>query len=349
MGSSRSRRRETRVEYWPAFVDVLTNLLLVFIFLLTIFAVVQFFLSRELSGRNTMLDQLRNQIAELADALAMGRTENLDLNATLAALQANLATAADERNRLAGLLVERDAAAAAAAAAAAGAGGQVAILTTDLANQQQLTARALTQVEILNQQIAALRLQLVAIEEALGIAEAARVENALVIEDLGARLNVALQERVAELSRYRSDFFGRLRDILGNRDDITIVGDRFVFQSEVLFAVGSAVLNAEGRAQIVTLAAAIRQLETEIPADIHWVLQVNGHTDTQPMRPGGAFGSNWALSTARALSVVELLQAEGVSPNRLAAAGFGEYQPLEIGNTPDIFARNRRIELKLTE
>lgn len=337
-----ARRRERGMDYWPAFVDVLTNLLLVFIFLLSIFALIQFFLSQEITGRDTLLDQLRTQIDGLANALAMERTTTFDLTGTIAALTQNVTVAEAERDRLQGVV-------AAANAQAAAAGGQVTTLTTELTAQQQITAQALNQIEILNAQIATLNAQLARVEAALGIAETNVAANRVIIEDLGTRLNLALAERVENLERYRSDFFGRLREILGNREDITIVGDRFVFQSEVLFAVGSAEVNVLGRQQLVTLAAAIRQLETEIPEEIPWVLQVNGHTDAQPMGAGGIFASNWELSTARALSVVEILQAEGVSPNRLAAAGFGEYQPLVEGNTPAAFDQNRRIELKLTE
>lgn len=337
-----ARRRDNRPDIWPGFVDVLSTLLLVFVFLLSIFALVQFFLSQELSGRDTLLDQLRTQIEELGEALAMERTQSIDLADTLALLETNLAENEDERGRLADLL-------AAQRVEAEGAGGQIITLEGELDEQQQLTQDALLQVEILNAQLNALRLQLAAIEEALGVAEVQDAANQLVIEDLGARLNLALQERVEELSRYRSDFFGRLREILGDRDDIRIVGDRFVFQSEVLFAVGADEINPAGSDQLVALATAIRQLETEIPDDIAWVLQVNGHTDAQPIRPGGQFASNWELSAARAISVVQLLIDEGVLPEHLVAAGYGEFAPLEEGDTPEIYAGNRRIELKLTE
>lgn len=342
MAYARARRRDSRTDIWPGFVDVLSTLLLVFIFLLSIFALVQFFLSQEISGRDTLLNQLRTQIEELGEALAMERTQNINLADTIALLETNLADAEGDRARLAELL-------AAELAAAEEAGGRVATLEGALTEQEQLTQDALLEVEILNAQLAALRLQLTAIEEALDIAEANEAANQIVIEDLGARLNLALQERVEELSRYRSDFFGRLREILGDREDIRIVGDRFVFQSEVLFAVGDDEINVEGRDQLVALAAAIRQLETEIPEDIAWVLQVNGHTDAQPIRPGGQFASNWELSAARAISVVQLLIEEGVSPDHLVAAGYGEFAPLEEGDTPEVYARNRRIELKLTE
>lgn len=340
--AARSRRRNTGQDIWPGFVDVLSTLLLVFVFLLSIFALVQFFLSREISGRDTLLDQLRSQIEELGQALAMERNNSFDLSSTIELLQSNLATAEGERDQLVGLLADQT-------AAADDAGNQVIALQSQLDDEQELTQRAMSQVEILNAQIAALRAQLAAIEDALDVAEAQDVQNQLVIEDLSQRLNLALLDRVEELSSYRSDFFGRLREILGDREDIRIVGDRFVFQSEVLFAVGDDEINEEGRSQLVALATAIRQLETEIPDDIAWVLQVNGHTDALPIRPGGEFASNWELSAARAISVVELLIEEGVSPEHLVAAGYGEFQPLEEGDTPEVYARNRRIELKLTE
>ena len=169
------------------------------------------------------------------------------------------------------------------------------------------------------------------------------------IADLGRRLNVALAQRVQELSRYRSDFFGRLRQILGDRPDIRIVGDRFVFQSEVLFATGSADINDQGKVELNKVASAIIDLAKEIPDDIPWVLQINGHTDKQPISGGGRFKSNWELSAARAISVVEYFISQGIPPDRLVAAGYGEYQPLVDGDTPDVYAQNRRIELKLTE
>ena len=161
---------------------------------------------------------------------------------------------------------------------------------------------------------------------------------------------MALAQRVQELSRYRSDFFGRLREILGDRPDIRVVGDRFVFQSEVLFATGSDEINAEGDVELDKLADAIAELQTEIPDDIPWVLQVNGHTDKRPITgSAGRFQSNWDLSAARAISVVRFLVDKGIPPDHLVAAGYGEFQPLEEGDSEDAMSKNRRIELKLTE
>jgi chemotaxis protein MotB len=168
------------------------------------------------------------------------------------------------------------------------------------------------------------------------------------VADLGSRLNVALAQRVQELARYRSDFFGRLRQILGNRPDIRIVGDRFVFQSEVLFPGGQAVLRPEASGEMDRIATALLELERQIPPDIPWVIRVDGHTDNRPIATA-QFPSNWALSAARAIAVVQALVQRGIQPQHLVAAGFGEFQPIDQGTTEDAYARNRRIELKMTE
>jgi chemotaxis protein MotB len=168
------------------------------------------------------------------------------------------------------------------------------------------------------------------------------------IANLSSRLNVALASKVEELQRYRSEFFGRLREVLQNRPDIQIVGDRFVFQSEVLFPVGSADMTPAGQEQVRALAATLKQIAAEIPKDLNWILRVDGHADRQPVS-GGQFASNWELSAQRAINVVKLLAQEGVPSNRLAATGFGEFQPLDGTEGPASYARNRRIELRLTD
>jgi chemotaxis protein MotB len=211
---------------------------------------------------------------------------------------------------------------------------------------KQVSLRALAQVEILNQQIAALRRQLGALEQALDLSEKKDLEAQARISDLGQRLNLALAQRVQELSRYRSDFFGRLRTILGNRPDIRIVGDRFVLQSEVFFDTGQSVLKPEGRAELDKIATALLDLNNQIPQEIAWVLRVDGHTD---VRPTTGTRTNWDLSAARAIAVVQYLISRAMPPQRLVAAGFGEFQPIDPGSTEEAYGRNRRIELKLTE
>jgi chemotaxis protein MotB len=338
MALARSRRG---IDYWPGFVDALSTLVLGIIFLLTVFVVVQFFLSQDIAGKDTALSRLNAQIAQLTDLLSLEKTGKIDLEEQVARLNASLAAAESERERLRG-------AAEGAGQGAAAARQQLGEATSALEAEKSLSARALAQVDLLNQQIAALRRQLSALEEALQASETKDKDQQTQIAKLGERLNIALAQRVQELTRYRSDFFGRLREILGNRSDIRVVGDRFVFQSEVLFDSGQAVLNPEGRTELDQLATALLELEHQIPPEIAWVLRVDGHTDVRPIA-NIQFPSNWALSAARAISVVQYLISKGVSPQHLVAAGFGEFQPLDPANTEDAYRRNRRIELKLTE
>jgi len=233
--------------------------------------------------------------------------------------------------------------------AAESAGGQLSNLKGELDEKDRISQRALAQVELLNRQISALRKQIAALEAALDASKEKDQEAQAKIADLGKRLNVALAQRVQELARYRSDFFGRLREILSKRSDIRVVGDRFVFQSEVLFSAGNDAVNTEGQGELDKLAEAILELSGQIPPEIDWVLRVDGHTDTIPLSGTGRYRDNWELSSARATSVVKFLIENGVAPDRLVAAGFGEFQPLDPADTAEARNRNRRIELKLTE
>ncbi len=210
-----------------------------------------------------------------------------------------------------------------------------------------MSSEAQAKVDLLNQQLLALRRQMAALQELLNASEAKDKDSQARISDLGARLNVLLAKQVQELQRYRSDFFGRLRDLLRDRKDIRVVGDRFVFESEVLFPSGQATMTVEGLSAIDQLATAIIELERSIPPEIDWALQVDGHTDIRRIA-SVQFPSNWELSSARATSVVKYLISRGVSPRRLVAAGYGEFQPLEDGTSEEVMRRNRRIELKLT-
>lgn len=341
MALSRSRRSDPGFNYWPGFVDALSTLVLAIVFLLSVFLVVQFFLSQEVTGKDKALERLNAQIAQLNELLSLEKLGKLNLDDQLSQMRAGLASAEAERDRVKGLYDGL-------AGAGANAAGRATELGKALDSEKQVSARALAQIEVLNQQISALRRQLAALEEALDASEKRDKESQGKIADLGQRLNVALAQRVQELSRYRSEFFGRLRTILGNRPDIRIVGDRFVFQSEVFFDTGQALLLPEGRAELDKLAAALIDLDKQIPAEIAWVLRVDGHTDVRPIN-SPQFKSNWELSSARAISVVQHLVSLGVPAQRLVAAGFAEFQPLDPGTTEEAYKRNRRIELKLTE
>jgi chemotaxis protein MotB len=227
-------------------------------------------------------------------------------------------------------------------------GGRAEQAEQALTAEMEISRNALARVDQLNAQIAALRADLSKIAAALDASDAKVKEQQGQIVDLGKRLNLALVNKVEELARYRSEFFGRLREILGDRADIRIVGDRFVFQSEVLFTPGSAELGADAKAKLAPVIAALKGISAKIPPDISWILRVDGHTDRRPIS-NPQFASNWELSTARALSVVRFAIDEGVPAGRLAAAGFADKQPLDTHNSEEAYRRNRRIELKLTE
>ena len=336
MAYGRTRKATSFGEFWPGYVDVLSTLLLVVTFLMSVFMVAQFYVGQEASGKDTALRRLTRQVAELTNLLSLEKGKGKSLEDELTSLQASIASLRTDNQRLsglAGLTGEKDA--------------RIAGLGKELDEQRTLSNEAQAKVDLLNQQLLALRRQIAALNEALQAAESKDKESQARISDLGARLNVVLARQVQELQRYRSDFFGRLREQLKDRKDIRVVGDRFVFQSEVLFPSGQATMTPEGLAAIDQLATAIIELEKAIPREIDWALQVDGHTDIRPIS-SSQFPSNWELSSARATSVVKYLISRGVSPTRLVAAGYGEFQPLEEGSSEEVLRRNRRIELKLT-
>jgi chemotaxis protein MotB len=341
MAVARTRRGRTATNYWPGYVDMLSTLLLVVTFLMSLFMLANFFITQQTSGKDTMLTRLNRQLSELTELLALERSKKQSVEDSLSALQATLVDKDKENQRLTGLIGEQG-------GKTEGAEAKANELSGQLDQQKRITNEALAKVEILNQQLAALRSQLAALQEALDASEAKDRESQVKIADLGQRLNVALAKKVQELARYRSDFFGKLREVLGARADFQVVGDRFVFPADVLFDSGSADLKPEAMPQIDKLADALKQLETQIPSDIAWVLRIDGHTDIKPITNAN-FPSNWELSSARAISVVRHLIDHGVPANRLVAAGFGEFQPLDPGDSEEALRKNRRIELKLTE
>ncbi len=338
---ARQRRKAAEyTEFWPGYVDMLSTLLMVFMFLLSIFMLSQYYVTREASGKDDALRRLNRQISELTNLLSLEKGRASTAAEDLAALQATLSSLKSENSKLSGFALDGDEKSRAAQSA-------LSSLTRDLDDQKKLSNEALAKVDILNQQLLALRRQIAAINDALEASEKKDRDAQDRIKDLGTRLNAALARQLQELQRYRSDFFGRLRELLKDRKDIRVVGDRFVFQSEVLFPSGQATMTVEGLQAIDQLAEAIVTLERSIPPEIDWTLQVDGHTDVRPIA-SSTFPTNWELSTARATSVVRYLVQRGVPPRRLVAAGFGEFQPLEQGTSDEILRRNRRIELRLT-
>jgi chemotaxis protein MotB len=431
-GRARRNHGGNGLDAWPGYVDALSTLLMVIIFVLLVFVLAQAFLTVTLSGRSHELDKANEQLAQLADALSLERGKTSELQVSVSQLGKELATRSAERDRLSGQLANANLAVQAAAAAntrlqsqLTDATGQATAAQTQLGDarrqlaemkrqiaeldksvavskdtlQAQLSdlarltdqaralealrdelekqaqdaaARAMTeeqrrqavqlqladetklgdsaraQIALLNQQIDQLKTQLGSIAASLELTQKQDKDKDLQIANLGQKLNVALAAKVEELQQYRSEFFGKLRNLLANRSGITVVGDRFVFQSEVLFSVSSAELTQAGVAQMTTLAVTIKDIALEIPSDLHWVLRVDGHTDPQPVK-GGQFASNWELSAQRAITVVKLLIGYGVPADHLAATAFGEYQPFGPGDTPDAYSKDRRIELRLTD
>jgi chemotaxis protein MotB len=377
--ASRTRRTASSVDIWPGFVDALASLLLVLIFLLVVFVLSEFFLSRALSGRDEALDRLNQQVAELADLLSLEKQANIQLRGDITQLAAQLQTSTAARDVLAsnltaalGLQAELEKQLQAVAgmeadsedlrlqlaaamamleaehAAARSKREEEEASRIELIEERKISSVAARQLAMLNQQIAALRTQLAALARALDVSEAEVEDQNVQIADMGRRLNIALANKVEELSRFRSEFFGRLRKALADRSEVSIEGDRFVIQSGVLFDSGSADLGVFGATQLKELANLLIEIETEIPTELKWVLRIDGHTDNRPINTP-AFPSNWELSAARAISVAKYLIEQGVPPRRVAAAGFGEFQPLSEGSDEASYRRNRRIELKLTE
>jgi len=420
---SPASRSRSAVNIWPGFVDALASVLMVFIFMLLIFVIAQFFLSHIASSRFGAIEQLSSNINALLDELSIEKNKRAAMRDEIAALSAELGRTRDSRDRLAeelsGAQIEiehgREALTARLRELASleqdiealrtvrdGLEARIAQLTDtgerreqalaalrdrskslearladerertrlaqveieqrdtrietlqargveqarQLGEERVLGADARAQIVLLNEQLADLRARITRLSAALDVSEQQSERDKVRIEELGQKLNLALAERVEELSRYRSDFFGRLREALGERSDIRISGDRFVFQSEVLFPSGSDQLEPGGREQLDRLADTLQEVAQRIPSDIDWILRVDGHTDRRPISTD-EFRSNWELSTARALSIVRHLIDRGIPPRRLAATGFGEFRPIDPGEGAAAFARNRRIELKL--
>ena len=368
---------------WPGFVDALATLLMVIIFVLMVFVLIQVNLAYRVSGQDATLGEMRQQLASLGELLNIERRASADLAANLAQitnqlnasnanrdeLQAQLASvqaAIAARNSQIATLTAKQADTEAALAAARNSLedrlGALQLAEGQLAMAQAQNQSAANQIDALRAKttaskaeiaqmtgaLAALRLRIEELTTLLAEKDRQATRDKVAIANLGRSLNNALASRVQELQRFRSEFFGRLRDVLKGRDDVQIVGDRFVFQSEVLFAQGQAEIAVEGQGQLAKLAVALADIATKIPEDINWVLQVDGHTDDVPVR-AGRYADNWDLSTERALSVVRFLNQQGLPANRLAAAGYGEFQPLDAADNDDARRKNRRIELKITQ
>ncbi len=347
-------RRRRGLDIWPGFVDALTSLILVMIFVLLLFAIGQFVLSTTLAGKNQALADLNAQIAQLAQTLSLAQDAKTKADAKVNELSASLGNVTSERDAAKAEAAKLAADIAALSELKAQLEQQVAQLSAqldqskkDLVAATDLNAKSAAQVELLNRQLAAVQDQLKQISAALEISNKNIKDKDKKIADLGAQLNLALANKVGELEKYRSEFFGKLRAALGNRPDIRVVGDRFVVPTDILFDSGSAELSPDAQASMNKLALTLNEVAAEIPSNIDWVLRIDGHTDKRPIHTE-QFASNWELSSARAVAIVKQLVVQGIQPRHLSANGFGQFQPLDSGDTDAAYAKNRRIEIQLT-
>jgi chemotaxis protein MotB len=346
-------RRRRSLDIWPGFVDALSSLILVMVFVLLLFAIGQYVLSQTLAGKNQALADLNAQIAQLAQTLSLAQDNSRSLDAKVKELSASIGSATSER------AAQAESAKLGADIAAlsdlkkqleqevASLSGQLDTSKKDLVAATDLNAKSAAQVELLNRQVAAVREQLAKLSAALDLANANVKDKDKKIADLGAQLNLALANKVGELEKYRSEFFGKLRAALGNRADVRIVGDRFVVPTDILFDTASAELNDSAQMNLSKLAQTLNEVAAEIPSSLDWVLRIDGHTDKRAIHTT-EFPSNWELSTARAVAIVKYLVVQGIPAPHLSANGFGQFQPLDPADTESAYAKNRRIEIQLT-
>ncbi|MBF0562774.1 MAG: peptidoglycan -binding protein [Alphaproteobacteria bacterium] len=364
MAASYRRPRRT-LDIWPGYVDALATLLIIIIFVLMAFVLSQFLLGHLLTGRNEALARLGHQLQALNNQLVVEKTTNADLTKKLQSTTSELAAmfpVKADRDALAAQVIEQNKTIDVDKEKLKVQLDQLTALQADIkmlqAMRDEMTAkigaqeggltREQQQNALLSQQLATLSKELARLNAALGAAETVSTNQKVQIANLGQRLNQVMAEKVEELSRYRSEFFGRLREVLGTASGVRIEGDRFVFQSEVLFTSASADIGTEGQVQLGKLAATLMDIAKRIPPGVKWVLRVDGHTDKVRIA-NSRYPSNWELSTARALSVVKFLISRGIPSERLAATGFGEYQPIDNGSDAAALRRNRRIELRLDQ
>jgi chemotaxis protein MotB len=349
------RRAKSNINVWPGYVDALSALLMLVIFMLLVYVVSQLYLSQTLSDRNSELARLNTRLAEISRLLGLEQEKTEALQEEMVAVQNNysdslalndmLSAQLDEKNEE---LLARQFDAEAQALRIEDMRDAVETVRESLSEEQLLSASQQALITRLSNQISALQRQLGQITAALRLQQDLTAEKDAELERVGERLNTLLAERVNQLERYQSEFFGRLREILADNENVRIVGDRFLLPSELLFASASASLGPEGKAELDKLATVLLDVVKAIPADIDWILRIDGHTDRIPINTE-KFPSNWELSTARAVAVVRYLAAQGIPENHMAAAGFGEFFPVAEGTSPEALQKNRRIELKLTD
>ena len=373
-----NRIRKKQLDYtWPGFVDALSSLLMVIIFVLMIFVISQFFISQKMSGQDEALIKLKKNLTELSELLSLERATTSELTSQLSVFEEKIVVIKEE------LLKEKEITKQ-YQEEIRGTKNIIALNESEInelkialeekiknttqlrnevsdldkqVNQKNLEIQSKDKIlkankEEVNQLISTtlkLKNKLTQLQTLLSAYKAKDKKENVKTLNLGRDVNSALARRVEELEKFKSDFFGRVKELIKGRKEIRVVGDRFVFQSEVLFSLGSEELGVEGQLEMQKLAATLMEIEKSLPTDIDWILQIEGHTDSLPVKKGQTYRDNWELSTKRALSVLRFLIKQGIDPNRLSASGYGSFQPIDKKNTKSARMKNRRIEMKITQ
>ena len=370
--------RKKQIDYtWPGFVDALSSLLMVIIFVLMIFVLSQFFLSKKMSGQDEALIELRNNLIELGQLLSIERDANTELTAQLSILETKIVEIKDElikekdktkqyqekindkqkiiafnENKILNLrkvLEDKIKNSTELKDMVSNLEKKVDKKNVELKNKNKLISSNKDEISKLISASIKLKNKLTQLQTLLSAYKAKDKKEKVNTVNLGKDVNSALARRVEELEKFKSDFFGRVRELIKGRKEIRVVGDRFVFQSEVLFSLGSDELGVEGQIEMQKLATTLMEIEKSLPTDIDWILQIEGHTDSLPVKQGQTYKDNWELSTKRALSVLRFLIKQGIEPSRLSASGYGSFQPIDKDNTKSARMKNRRIEMKITQ
>ena len=373
-----NRIRKKQLDYtWPGFVDALSSLLMVIIFVLMIFVISQFFISQKMSGQDEALIKLQNNLIELNNLLSIERSATTELTAQLSVLEEKIeifkkdlfkeknrtkqyedelrgtkniiALGQSELNKLKKDLEEKSKITAGLKDNVTDLNKQVREKNFEILNKENVLKANKKEINQLISTSLKLKNRLTQLQTLLSAYKAKDKKENIKTLNLGKDVNSALARRVEELEKFKSDFFGRVRELIKGRKEIRVVGDRFVFQSEVLFSLGSDELGVEGQIEMQKLAATLMEIEKSLPTDIDWILQIEGHTDTLPVKKGQTYKDNWELSTKRALSVLRFLIKQGIEPSRLSASGYGSFQPIDEENTKSARMKNRRIEMKITQ
>ena len=373
-----NRIRKKQLDYtWPGFVDALSSLLMVIIFVLMIFVISQFFISQKMSGQNEALVNLKNNLTELNNLLSLERDTTTELTTQLSVLEGKIEVFKEDLLKEKKRTKQYEEELRGNKNIIALSQSELFRLKKDLGEKNKVTVKLRNNISDLDKQVSEKKLEiqnkenvikankkeikqlinttlnlknrLTQLQTLLSAYKAKDKKENIKTLNLGKDVNSALARRVEELEKFKSDFFGRVRELIKGRKEIRVVGDRFVFQSEVLFSLGSDELGAEGQVEMKKLAATLMEIEKSLPTDIDWILQIEGHTDSLPVKKGQTYQDNWELSTKRALSVLRFLIKQGIAPSRLSASGYGSFQPIDKKNTQSARMKNRRIEMKITQ